>query len=325
VVVDPVSTRTRQTVTNALPTLFPDCLTGFAPSSTLELPPLSEDTARQVSDRLLALDFDAWSEALARVGNCTHPIRLSGHCDTVDPGTGEILASYTSTSEPLGITHVRCGNRRASECPSCSRIYAGDMFHLIRAGVTGGKGVPDTVTDNPLVFATMTGPSFGVVHGRRDHGHRCHPLPGQAQGHPCVHGRPRSCHRQHGEDDPVLGQPLCPDCYDYASRVVWQWWAPDLWRRFTILLRAGPTVALDRKRAGGRRHAVDAERVLDERGSSLAGCRISGRACADGSSDCRADVGPRCCEKRPEMPMGVRPFAQAPKRVVACVDALPTP
>jgi hypothetical protein len=61
--------------------------------------------------------------------------------------------------------------------------------------------------------------------------------------------------------------------------------------RRRILLRAGPTVALDRKRAGGRRHAVDAERVLDERGSSLAGCRISGRACADGSSDCRADAG----------------------------------
>jgi hypothetical protein len=80
----------------------------------------------QVSDRLLAPDFDAWSEALARVGNCAHPIRLSGHSHTVDPTTGEILANYTSTSEPLGVTHVRCGNRRASECLSCSRIYAGE-------------------------------------------------------------------------------------------------------------------------------------------------------------------------------------------------------
>ena len=34
-----------------------------------------------------------------------------------------------------------------------------------------------------------------------------------------------------------MGQPLCPDCYDYASAVVWQWWAPELWRRFTITLR----------------------------------------------------------------------------------------
>ena len=28
-----------------------------------------------------------------------------------------------------------------------------------------------------------------------------------------------------------------PDCYDYASQVVWQWWAPEPWRRFTITLR----------------------------------------------------------------------------------------
>jgi hypothetical protein len=34
----------------------------------------------------------------------------------------------------------------------------------------------------------------------------------------------------------LLGQPLCGDCYDYASHVVWQWFAPDLWRRFTIAL-----------------------------------------------------------------------------------------
>jgi hypothetical protein len=236
-VVEPVSTRTRQAVTNTLPALFPDCLPGNTASAALELPPLSEDTARQVSDRLLDPDFDAWSEALARVGNCAHPIRLSGHSHTVDLATGEIVASYTSSSERLGVTHVRCGNRRASECSSCSRVYAGDMFHLIRAGVTGGKGVPDTVADNPLVFATLTGPSFGPVHGRRDHDHRCHPLPGQAPARRCVHGRPRSCHLRHGQDDPLLGQPLCPDCYDYASHVVWQWWAPDLWRRFTITLR----------------------------------------------------------------------------------------
>ena len=30
---------------------------------------------------------------------------------------------------------------------------------------------------------------------------------------------------------------MCPDCYEYASHVVWQWWAPDLRRRFTIALR----------------------------------------------------------------------------------------
>jgi hypothetical protein len=31
---------------------------------------------------------------------------------------------------------------------------------------------------------------------------------------------------------------LCPDCYDYLGHVLWQWWAPELWRRFTLLLRS---------------------------------------------------------------------------------------
>jgi hypothetical protein len=106
------------------------------------------------------------------------------------------------------------------------------MFHLIRAGVSGGKTVPPTVADNPLVFATMTAPSFGVAHGRREQGRRCHPHTRRAP--LCPHGRPATCPIQHAEGYPLLGQPLCGDCYDYASQVVWQWWAPDLWRRFTI-------------------------------------------------------------------------------------------
>ncbi|MCW2805998.1 MAG: hypothetical protein QOF52_1474 [Propionibacteriaceae bacterium] len=41
----------------------------------------------------------------------------------------------------------------------------------------------------------------------------------------------------HDHTDSMAGQPLCPDCYDYAGHLMWQWWAPELWRRFTITLR----------------------------------------------------------------------------------------
>ena len=208
---------------------------GYGEDSTLDLGDLSDRTARQVCDRLLSREFGDWATTVARVRNCAHPIKLRGSTETIDSATGEVLSSYHSADEPFGFTYVACGNRRASECLACSRVYAADMFHLIRAGVTGGKTVPTSVADHPLVFAILTAPSFGKVHTRPHGGGSCHPTITRAR--LCRHGRHLSCATVHGEDDPVVGQAMCRDCYDYASHVVWQWHSPDLWRRFTIALR----------------------------------------------------------------------------------------
>src|SRR5439155_1104914 len=40
-----------------------------------------------------------------------------------------------------------------------------------------------------------------------------------------------ACFIRHRRDDPRLGQPLCPDCYDYPAHVVWNNQAGELWRR----------------------------------------------------------------------------------------------
>ena len=245
-----MSTQTRAVVHDALPALLPRAFPGFGEDAPLDLPAVSAGVEEQLAGLVTSPEFDAWSQALARVGNCARPIRLRGRSTSVDTATGEIAATYASENEPLGVTHVACGNRRADECPSCSRRYAGDMFQLIRAGVAGGKTVPASVAENPLVFATLTAPSFGHVHGFRDDGRRCRPhTRGPAR---CRHGRPRICRRRHGNDDPLLGQPLCRECYDYESHVVWQWWAPDLWRRFTITLRrlVARTLAVPATRLG---------------------------------------------------------------------------
>ena len=53
----------------------------------------------------------------------------------------------------------------------------------------------------------------------------------------CPHGRPRWCMAVHQHTDSFVGQPLCVECYDYIGHLVWQWHAPELWRRFTIGLR----------------------------------------------------------------------------------------
>ena len=174
----------------------------------LDLQHLRPGVRRQVCERLLSSEFQAWSATAARVGYCAHPVRLLGSSMRVDTRTGEVVSSYSSSQEPLGLTYLRCGNRRASECPSCSRIYAADTFHLIRAGVTGGKTVPAHVSANPLVFATLTAPSFGHVHGVRG-GRRCRPRGKVAR---CEHGRPDGCMKRHDEGDPLVGEPICSDC-----------------------------------------------------------------------------------------------------------------
>jgi hypothetical protein len=201
----------------------------------------STATRAQVADRLTRPDLGRWLTQVEQVRNCSHPVRLSGSSDTIDTATGEVLASYSSNSEPDGVTYVRCGNRRASVCPSCSHEYKGDVWHVLIAGAAGGmKDVPATVATHPLVFATFTAPSFGLVHAAKKPGRpgsrRCMPRSGDRR-QVCPHGRPRWCMAVHDRTDPVAGQPLCAECYDYAGHLVWQWWAPELWRRFTIALR----------------------------------------------------------------------------------------
>jgi hypothetical protein len=196
-------------------------------------PALHGQTLAEALTRAGRADFDRWAEQVARCGHCARPVRLRGR---IGPAR---LPVYSTDTEPDRVLLVRCRNRRASVCPSCSYEYAGDMWQLLYAGAAGGrKGVPDSIRRHPLIFATLTAPGFGAVHttridraGRRA---RCRP---RSDLRLCEHGRPTWCRTVHAEDDPRLGEPLCGDCYDYPGHVAFNWHAPELWRRFTIALR----------------------------------------------------------------------------------------
>lgn len=95
----------------------------------------------------------------------------------------------------------------------------------------GGKNVPATVRTRPRLLITLTAPSFGPVHHG---GTTCRP---RRDGGTCEHGRPLGCHTVHAPDAPVVGQPLCPDCYDYTAHVLWHAHASKLWDRFVIDVR----------------------------------------------------------------------------------------
>ncbi|QUD82948.1 hypothetical protein J8M97_25400 [Gordonia polyisoprenivorans] len=134
--------------------------------------------------------YPRWAARVKATGYCLHPIHLHRR-------HGLIAADRLT---------VRCGNRRAAVCISCSRLYAGDTWQLVHAGVIGGHHtIPESITEHPQVFFTLTAPSFGPVYPPE---------------HPSRAGQPRH-----------------PDTYDYGGHVLFTWWAPALWQRFTMRLR----------------------------------------------------------------------------------------
>jgi hypothetical protein len=188
------------------------------------------DLVRLVSDP----GFRRWREQIRNIGGCSRPIYLAGHTTVVDRVSGEVLHHYDSATEPGGRIPVRCNNRRHTACPSCSYLHQGDTFQLMRAGLVGGKGVPAEVRSHPRLFVTLTAPSFGAVHRATSGGGPCRPRRGGGE---CEHGRPIGCGQAHAEADPPVGQPLCPDCYDYTHHVLWHAHAGRLWSRWCDAVR----------------------------------------------------------------------------------------
>ena len=185
--------------------------------------------------------YHAWLDHIWPAAACTRPIRLRGDIKHIDAATGELLRTIPTIGMPDGSIYKACGNRRATACPGCAETYRRDAYHLLRAGLIGGKGITPDVAGHPAVFVTFTAPSFGPVHSRPVRQHTCadrsrctcRPQPCRARRDPgrCPHGRHDTCFTRHRPDDPKLGQPLCPDCYDYPDHVVWNNQAGELWRR----------------------------------------------------------------------------------------------
>lgn len=165
--------------------------------------------------------YEDWWGKVTDSGYCASPIRLAS----------ENLLRSTEV-------FARCKNRRASVCPSCSQLYAGDTWQLVHAGIIGaGSTTPSPAL--AMVFATLTAPSFGPVHtaalrASTQSGQQCQPARSSAL---CRHGRHRGCAERHRHGAAVLGEPLCLDCYDYSGHVLFAWHAPELWHRFRIKLR----------------------------------------------------------------------------------------
>jgi hypothetical protein len=181
--------------------------------------------------------YGRWMELVAQAGYCHHPIRLAGRVDHADRQTGEVRTVYDSGREPDGVLLKACGTRRESRCPSCAATYRADAYRLLAAGLRGGKGIPDSISEHPRLFVTFTAPSFGKVHSRKAQGRLVLPCHPHRQAARCPHGVRAGCWHRHAEDDPRLGEPLCASCYDSRAQVLWNALAPELWRRTTIAIQ----------------------------------------------------------------------------------------
>jgi hypothetical protein len=197
--------------------------------------PITPELLDGLIERAGRPDFPAFEAQLRSSGYCARPVRLRGSIETCD-GHG-VKRVWSTETEPDGVLRKACGNRREAVCPPCAERYRQDAYHLISAGLRGGKGVPENIAEHPAVFATLTAPSFGPVHSRLlgPDGQPLHCRPRRDQP-VCPHGRPLSCAAKHAEDDACLGEPLCLDCWDYAGATVWNNTLGSLWRYTTIYL-----------------------------------------------------------------------------------------
>ncbi|HXQ44652.1 MAG TPA: replication initiator [Acidimicrobiales bacterium] len=171
--------------------------------------------------------YAAFEDQVRGARFCRRPVRLKGSVVQTTAG-GDRRVLFDSAGQPDRVLLKACGTRRQTLCPPCASIYRGDAFALVAAGLRGGKGVPDEVSHHPAVLLTLTAPSFGVVHRTTRDG-TCH-----RSGPRCPHGTALRCGRRHTEDDVLLGQALCPACYDYDAAVLFNASVSELWRRTTI-------------------------------------------------------------------------------------------
>jgi hypothetical protein len=233
--------------------------------STPTVSPERQRVVDGILDRLQATGgYDAFESQVRAIRGCRRPVRLSGRTIGIGEDGAHPHITFNTKSLPDGVLLKACGTRRETLCPPCASLYRGDAFALVAAGLRGGKEVPETVAGHPAVLLTLTAPSFGAVHRKRPDG-RCHPT-----GACCPDGRTLVCGGHHDESDELLGQALCPDCYDYEGAVLFNAGVSELWRRTTIYaLRALGSLLGQSAREAARKLRLSYVKVVEfqKRGS----------------------------------------------------------
>jgi hypothetical protein len=197
-----------------------------------DAPAAGPGVVEEIVTRVQRGEFEPLRAQLRSTGYCCRPVRLSG---LTRDRNGTVV--FSTHDQPDGVLRKACGDRREAVCPTCAATYRGDAFQLVLAGLLGGKGVPESVTGHPMLFATLTAPSFGPVHTHRVGADGkvavCRPRRDRPV---CRHGQSMSCSQRHEASDGCVGEPLCSECFGYDAAVTWNNSLGKLWRYTTIYL-----------------------------------------------------------------------------------------
>ncbi|MDX2863452.1 replication initiator, partial [Streptomyces scabiei] len=112
-------------------------------------PPAPLGAIRHLASLARHGDLGAYARQIQHLGGCERPVRMEGHRLDVHAATGEIVRKIADTDLPAGQLLIRCNNRRATRCAACAEVYRKDTFHLVTAGLSGGKGIGPAVAQHP--------------------------------------------------------------------------------------------------------------------------------------------------------------------------------
>src|SRR5690349_12901799 len=134
------------------PTTLTTTATPLVPTAIrLGLLARSTDVRLQAVARAARTDYPDWLTHVKPAAGCTRPVLLAGTVNQVERDTGRLLSTLDTQGMPDGVIYKPCGNRREAMCPSCSKRYKRDAYQVVRAGLVGGRGVPEHVADHPAV------------------------------------------------------------------------------------------------------------------------------------------------------------------------------
>ena len=192
----------------------------------------------ELAERAARPDFETLQKraALVRVLRAAGPAQRARR--DVRRRTGGGARPGRRLTQPDGVLRKACGNRREAVCPACAERYRQDAYHLIAAGLRGGKGVP---TRSPITRWSSrrsprrrSAPCTRAPIGPDGQPRRCRP---RRDAPVCPHGNLAQLHpRSTPRAILAWASRSVASASTTTARCSWNNLLGELWRRTTIYL-----------------------------------------------------------------------------------------